>query len=294
MNKKNLEKAANKSVTKNRRNMRWPVYEQYFVCHEDKQGPYGLERTPHLGAPGPKLGSREVDFRVSRYYAPLQHPEILFKLAEIGDLLNAPDKRKKQTTPLAEMQAFADKYGLLGVSDPTGRDESLLEFTVAASRVARTLRLFEAASANDGDGDEAKLRALYRDTLAHRLPDVEPDDVEAYRRQIERTRRDDLRERALDEVSETVSEALRTRTFHAQYRLRNKRGRTVGFDEGHGFHNLLGAVYLLLDYLMRDPNARRCEVCNEFIDPNKYSNSAYCSAACKQAEYRKRKKEKAR
>ena len=187
MNKKNLEKAANKAVTESRRNMTWPVYEPYFIWYEDKQGPDGApERTPHLGAPepnfprkpsyDPKTGKQAKDYdggrmwelkwwendkSVERIYAPLQHPEILFKLAELGDLLNIPEKwKKKQTTPLAEMRAFAGKYGLLGVSDPTGRDESLLEFTVAASRVARTLRLFEAASANDGSEQVMETVAL--------------------------------------------------------------------------------------------------------------------------------------
>lgn len=129
-------------------------------------------------------------------------------MAALGALLARPEKIKQRGThPLAEMLGFVNEYGVLGVSDPTGRRESLVEFTVAAARVWRTLRLYEAATANDGDGDEDKLLRLYQSTTVHG--------------------RDALRERAFSDASRTIAEHLETRAYPAVYQLQNKAGRTV-------------------------------------------------------------------
>lgn len=261
MNKRNLARASAKVETENRRGMTWPVYERHEIEYHNGY--------PVLVAPAPKLTPREIEFGVSCHYAPLRAPQLLLKLAALGDLLNVPEKMAKRGThPLGEMYAFAGEYGLLGVSDPTGTRESLEEFTVAARNVSRALRLFEAARANDYDGDEDKLRALYRNTVAHGLPGVVPDNVAKYRGMIERARRDDLRERAWTEVSDVVSEHLAARTFPALYHLREKAsGRTVRFELGDGFHDLLGAAYLLLSYAMMDPDVKTCkrDGCNRVI-----------------------------
>lgn len=253
--------------------MRWPVFREYEVTYEnDLPVLIAPEPAPHFRPVRDDVGTLllddtgQIDFGLGTHYAPLLCPEIVLRLAEIGD------SRRSGPLTLETMQAWANEYGLLGVRDETGRRESFVDFAVAARNVARTLRLYEAAVGRYGEGDEAKLRGLLQADASGPLRA--------------------LRERAFDEVEMNVSEALRGRTFHAQYRLRDKDGRTVGFDEGAGFHDLLGAVYLLLSYLIHDPAARRCEKCNESMAPNKYSDSKYCSARCKQQAWRDREKAK--
>ncbi len=226
---------------------------------------------PVLNEGSPVQAFRDVDFGIRESYAPLQEPGIVLKLAALGDDLNNPASlARKETHPLAEMLSFVRSYGVLGVGDPTGRRESLMEFTVATRGISRCLRLYEAASANGGDGDEDRLLRLYRDTTV---------------RGCSR-----LREQAFDEVSETVASHLETRAYPNLYRLRDMAGRTVGFERGDGFRDLLGAAYLSLDYLIRDPAARRCEVCAAFMDSAKYATARHCGDACKQKAYRERQK----
>ncbi len=258
--------------------MTWPVYREYRVeYHNDLPVLVAPEPEPHFRSVRDDMGTRllddiaQIDFGVERHYAPLLHPEIVLRLAEIGD-----SGRSGPLTP-ETMQAWAETWGLLGVRDETGRQESIADFYVAARNVARTLRLVEAATANNDNGDEAKLRDLLQEDASDRLRA--------------------MRERALDEVEARISDALRARAYPAVYWLRERhKGRedeqTVGFDGGEGFHDLLGAVYLLLSYLIRDPASRRCKQCNEFMDPNKYSSSYYCSARCKQQAWRDREKAK--
>lgn len=286
MKKKKLARSTAKAETTDRRGMVWSVYE-YEVRYEEQRGKDGsFSRLPYLVAPGlafdfkplydedgqrvidkegrPASTFRDIDFGVARQYAPLQHPDILLKLVALGDLFARPEKMDKLGThPLTEMLAFAHEFGLLGVSDSSGARESLQEFAVAAGRLARMLRLYEAATAGDEkEGNVDALRRLYRNT--HSAPELN------YVRPVKKLALHDLREAALDEVQVRLYEELRARSFRVQYRLRagSRTGPTKGFDRGDGFTDLYGACWLLLDYLMRDPDERRCkrEGCNKVID----------------------------
>lgn len=254
INKKNLESVLSETGTTRHRGMAWPVYENYEIDSRRRDLPNGeVEESIWLVAPKPeyrrvsvgedKEGNPvhavrpwESDGGVKKLYPPLRRPDLLLRLREIG----------KKGCTVETMRAWARDFGLLGVSDDEGRVESLTEFTIAASRVARVLGLWEAATYNDA----SRAREL----------------LEGYG--ILGDRFEDLKKSALIQVGDDVADYLRNRTYPRSYLEFNREtGEFVGVEQGWGFRNLLGAVYLQMMWLMKS-GGRRCkrEGCPKTID----------------------------
>lgn len=222
--------------------MAWPVYENYEI---QEQAQDDGEMMGRVVAPCPPSKRRlirnnderqtyyhrweEQDDGVAWWYAPLRRPDLLLRLAELGE---------SGSLTVDEMLDWAREFGLLGVDDDEGRSESLFEFAFAAERVARTLRLYEAADAPGGPDTKALERFGIEGRTAHHL-----------------------REAALDHVLENVAYHLEDRTYPLPYRsVLKETGETVGFAEGPGFRSLLGAIYIQMWWLMKQGNTvRRCQ-----------------------------------
>ena len=259
--KENLNRAADKAATIELRGMAWPIYEGYEDEARERELPGGeIERSVWLVAPPPKFRLTAVrdeeghsikvregdeehqvevvqcweqDWGVKKVYAPLRRPDLLLRLADLGE-----SGRVSEEEMIARMKGWAYEFGLLGVSDDEGRSESLFQFFIEARKVARILRLYEAASFPNGP----KIEALERYGVQGRTPHH-------------------LKNAALEEVGDTVAACLRNRTYLVPYRqVSRETGEIKGFVEGYGFRNLLGAVYIMMMWLMKADNAaRRCK-----------------------------------
>jgi hypothetical protein len=294
-------RAGSESVRKNLLGAAWPVYKDFEVERtEDDVFIYAPFRPPHLKV-GRAYSTEDLlqDQGSEQFYAPLREvPDLFLRFADLArkGSLSADDA-------LQVMLEWATTYGVLGVESlrhweaprsdyPRNRRESLASFTGAVREAARCRELYEAATAPD-DGTAEIMLEKYQasgNTLRER------------------------REWAFIVSGDIVGERLMADCYPLLYRVveNEKAGkahfwfdkRTVGFEQGWGFHSLLGAMYLQMALYMKEggegPRCKRPD-CYRLVtfDPPRaaggqgpnsgsrskhrtHSNKVFCSGTCRQ------------
>jgi hypothetical protein len=235
----------------------WPVYREFEVEDlGDDVRLYAPHNPPTIedDAPGqPKIRSLVwwEDSNLLRAYAPLLDAPDLF--LEFASLSRKGGMEREEAVKL--MLDWAETYGTLGVGGDGARGESLLRFGREAGEAGRCLELYQAATAKIGRRGD---------------PDVEV--LDGYG--ILGATAMEKREHALEEVTNTVAQRVKNHCYPKLYRRVNlAANRTLRFEEGWGFHSLLGAMYLQMMWLMtRGGDTPRCKMpgCNNFVRLGRY------------------------
>jgi hypothetical protein len=235
----------------------WPVYGEFES--EEVEGDvyvFAPRKAPEIpssdGVQTIHSAWAAEDLNRVRVYAPLRDtPDLFLEFASLGRKGGMP-----RDEALEVMLDWVKSYGTLGVVENGGdREESLQRFSLAVSKAARCLALYEAATAEIGRWDD---------------PDIEI--LDSYGAEGETAK--EKREWALQEVTKTVSKRVKSQCYPQLYRVVNTEvGQTVGFEQGWGFHSLLGAMYLQMMWLLTEGgDSPRCKgpKCNRIIRIGKY------------------------
>lgn len=238
--------------------------------------------------------------RMMTHYAPLRTPELVVELADMAD---------REITPHAVLE-WAQIYGILGLPEEDvlevqdgpmswrvageSRRENVARFAEAAGEIGACLRMYEAATADEGPDLEELSPAM------EALPEVV---VRPYPGRVGEERIWLLR---------TVAEMIQMRLEeHCFLQLTNGAvsGIPLGrFSFGPAFKNLLGAAWIQMAWLLSSDDVKRCRLpdCARVIwfEPGepaagvernlrgKYktrSDKRYCSVNCR-VKYNQRKK----
>lgn len=191
------------------------------------------------------------DLNRVRVYAPLRDtPDLFLKFTFLGR-----EGGMTAGEAVGVMLDWIKTYGALGLQDNEGRGESLAEFSRAVQIASLCLELYEAATAELGARGEPDVEALDRLGAYGQTPK-------------------EKREWALQEVTGIVSKRIKKWCYPQLYRVVNTEvNRTVGFEQGWGFHSLLGAMYLQMMWLLTEGgDSPRCKGpgCNRIIRIGKY------------------------
>jgi hypothetical protein len=236
----------------------WPIYRDFEVIEEEGRlyihAPLRPPERPEEGQP---------DLNLDRIYSPLRDvPDLFLRFASL-----MPTRLNSEEDLLDRMLEWAKSYGVLGSHAQTGfgppddpktldypkqheRVQSFLEFWRASQVAAGCLSLYQAATANQGLGDEDELSKVLS----------------------KQDRRNNRKNKSLDQQREwALMRAQSIVDFHIteecypvlsrQFRrTTNNTYETAGFLQGWGFRSLLGAMYLQMMWLMTAAsNVKWCE-----------------------------------
>jgi hypothetical protein len=277
--------AASRAVTLHERLGLWPVLGYYRVQETGRDAIAVADRTvPRDVKVGrSQLDTRSFDIRsdgrerrirrrnIGEYYMPLKdHPDLFARFARLGD-----DGEIGREAWLA----WLHEYGVLGVlPDRTGpyqrngTTDSFSRFVQEALLANRTLKLFEAVTADQNAPDFETIRDL--------LPEVrgdEPDQVEIA---------------ALQTIRDTVEQKIHAEC-HDLLKLRDtgvwRKKNMSPFAREWGCNSLLGAMWLQFSWLVSMDGLRYCEMpgCNRHISPYARSDKTTCGARCRKRKSRK-------
>jgi hypothetical protein len=251
--------AGKKAVKTEQLESTWPIYKDYQVVEEDgRLYVYAPLRPPERPEEAVvQIG--QPDLNLDRMYSPLRDvPDLFLRFASL-----APRKPLSDDDKLERMLKWARSYGVLGSKAHTvgliadnprtldysaqpDRVQSLFEFQCAVQEAALCLRLYQAATANQGLGDEGELsEVLSEQNRKNKSLDLQ-------------------RERALMRA-QIIAHAHITEQCYPVLarqlrRTTNNTYETAGFSQGWGYRSLLGAMYLQMMWLMTiASNVKRCE-----------------------------------
>ena len=223
--------AGEKAAKKDQLGAVWPVYRDFEV-EENDDDVY--------------VYASEGNLCLERVYRPLlEQPDLFLRFASLADKGPVPRDEAVQT-----MLEWVTAYGVLGVEytdewagscDYEYRGpsrESLRNFTRSVRDAARSLRLYEAATAPNGpDAEALRSNGAVGNTLEEKKED------------------------ALVLTNELVGRQVCRECYpvlNRQYRRESEQ--TLGFFQGWGCRSLLGAMYLQMMWLMTEAsNVRRCK-----------------------------------
>jgi hypothetical protein len=255
---KEFAQAQTKAVGGNLPSGGWPVYEKYEIVGDEHTGNFVYASPPPLNLK--ETAAREglpntrgwdysmIDWGIREVYFPLKLDGLFLEFAELVE--NGP-------IDAWVVLDWAERYGLLDEpwnfvltsttersdeEEPvwmreygTDRLQSVYEFFLAAKEANRCLRLYEAATAENGP--DLKTLKLYR---------------------IEHDEPDKMSRAALREAMEIVQRNLEAYCYPKLYYNKNT-GHPLT-ETGWGFRNLRGALYIQMARLLTAPpeNIRRC------------------------------------
>ena len=245
----------------------WPVYEDYEVVEEEGRLYIYAPLRP-AGLPSDEdIQIEQPDLNLGRLYSPLQDvPDLFIRFTSL-----MPRRPILEEEMLERMLEWVRSYGVLGshaqtdigpADDPKTLDyssqrdrvQSVLEFWRALQEATHCLRLYQAAAANQGLGDEDALS----DILSTQ------DRVDLSRRDRKKKTVREQREVALVRAQLIVHAHISQECYPVLSRQLQRTAdntyETAGFFQGWGSRSLLGAMYLQMMWLMTTAsNVKQCK-----------------------------------
>jgi hypothetical protein len=305
--KNELLYAVKKAAKSDQLESSWPVYKDFEIVEEEGRLYIYAPLRPPERQEGAIIQIGQPDLNRDRTYSPLRDVTDLF-LRFVSLMPRRPVSEEEilsEEDILDRMLEWVKHYGVLGSHAQTDigpadnprtlaysaqpdRIQSFLEFWRALQEAASCLRLYEAATANQGLGDEGELASVLSKQDRKNKTLAQQRELAFIRAQFI------VHAHITSECYPVLSRQLR--------RTPNNIYETAGFFQGWGFRSLLGAMYLQMMWLMTAAsNVKRCEGpdCIHIItfDPpespistvkgarGKYrtrSDKRFCSRNCKQ------------
>jgi hypothetical protein len=239
----------------------WPIYKDYQVVEEEGRLYIYAPLQPPERPENAVIQIGQPDLNLDRMYSPLRDvPDLFLRFASLMPTRPISDEEK-----LERILEWVKSYGVLGshsqvdslpahTDNPRTLDyfaqpdriQSLLEFQNAVQEAAKCLRLYGAATANQGLGDEDELsEVLSKAERKHKSLDQQREWALLWAQMIVHTH-------IKQNCYPVLSRQLRRAT--------NNTYETGGFFQGWGYRSLLGAMYLQMMWLMTvGTNVKRCE-----------------------------------
>jgi hypothetical protein len=237
----------------------WPVYKEYEVVEEEGRlyiyAPLSPRERP---ADEVMIQVGQPDLNLDRIYSPLQDvPDLFLRFTSL-----MPRRPILAEEMLERMLEWVRSYGVLGshartdigpADDPKSLDytaqrdrvQSFLEFWRALQEATHCLRLYQAATANQGLGDEDALS----DVLSR----------QDRKNKTFRKQRELALIRAQIIVHAHISQECYPVLSRQLQRTADNAYETAGFFQGWGSRSLLGAMYLQMMWLMTSAsNVKQC------------------------------------
>jgi hypothetical protein len=243
----------------------WPVYKDYEIVEEEGRLYICAPLRPPERPEEAVIQIGQPDLNLDRTYSPLRDvPDLFLRFVSL-----TPRRPVSTEDLLGVMLDWAKSYGVLGSHAQTegfitdnpktldysaqrDRVQSLLEFRLALKEAASCLRLYQAATANQGLGDEDKLSEV--------LSNQDRKNIRLGKDKTLEQQRELALAYAQIIVHAHISQECYPVISRQRRRAANNTSETVDFFQGWGFRSLLGAMYLQMMWLLTAAsNVKRCE-----------------------------------
>jgi hypothetical protein len=266
--KNELLYAARKAAKEEQLESRWPVYKDFEKVEEDGRLYIYAPLHPPERPEEAFIQIGQPDLNLDRMYSPLRDvPDLMLKFVSL-----MPRRPIPQDEMLERMLGWAKSYGVLGshahtvglitdnprtldYSEQPDRIQSLSEFLCALQEAVLCVGLYQAATANMGQGNADELaNVLNEQDRTYLLNGQERRDKPlAQQRELALMKAQIIVHAHITSECYPVLSRQRQRTNDSTYQ-------TSGFFQGWGFRSLLGAMYLQMMWLMTAAsNVKRCE-----------------------------------